>query len=135
MDALLARAARLIRRRSLMIVLSDFLSPLGALEAALHRLRFDGHDVVAVQVLDGDEVEFPFVGGARFEDPETGDRREVEPGRARARYLERFASFQADLSDCFRRHRVSSAVVRTDADPGRALASLLVERSQARWAS
>ena len=87
MDALLARSARLIHRRSLLIVVSDFLAPLDALESALHRLRFDGHDVVAVQVLDGEEIEFPFLEGALFEDPETGDRREVEPRRARARYL------------------------------------------------
>ena len=135
MDALLARSARLIHRRSLLIVVSDFLAPLDALESALHRLRFDGHDVVAVQVLDGEEIEFPFLEGALFEDPETGDRREVEPRRARARYLERFGRFQAELSDRFRRLGISSAVVRTDADPGRALASLLVERSQTRWAS
>jgi uncharacterized protein (DUF58 family) len=134
-DALLARAARLLRRRSLLLVVSDFLGPPDALETALRRLRFDGHDVVAVQVLDGDEIDFPFAEGALFEDPETGDRREVDPARARARYLERFAAFSADLADRFRRLGVASAIVRTDADPARALASLLVDRSRARWAS
>jgi uncharacterized protein (DUF58 family) len=134
-DALLARAARLLHRRSLLLVVSDFLAPPDALEAALRRLRFDGHDVVAVQVLDGDEIDFPFAEGALFEDPETGDRREVDPSRARERYLERFRGFQAELADRFRRLGVARAVVRTDADPARALASLLVERSRARWAS
>jgi uncharacterized protein (DUF58 family) len=135
LDALLAHAGRIMDRRSLLVVLSDLLSPMDALDAALHRLRFDGHEVVVVQILDGDEMEFPFRGGAVFEDPETGERREVEPTQARARYLGRFQRFQEDLSDRLRRLGIPRAVVRTDADPGRALASLLVERSRARWAS
>lgn len=134
-DALLARAARLIRRRSLLLVLSDFLGPLDALESVLQRLRFDGHDLVLIQVLDGEEIDFPFARGALFEDPETGARREVEPGRARARYLERFGRFQAELCDRLRRLSIPRALVRTDADPVRGLASLLLERSHARWAS
>lgn len=135
LDALLARAARLVRRRSLLLVFSDFLTPIDALESALHRLRFDGHDLVLVQVLDGEEIDFPFARGALFEDPETGERREVEPARARERYLERFRRFEGELADRLRRLSVPHAVVRTDADPARALASLLVERSRARWAS
>lgn len=135
LDALLARAARLIHRRSLLVVLSDLLAPQGALESALHRLRFDGHDVVLVQVLDGEEIDFPFAAGALFEDPETGERRAVDPQRARARYLDRFGRFRTELSDRLRRLSIPHAVVRTDADPARALASLLAERSRARWAS
>jgi len=67
--ALLAAVAPRLRRRTLVIVLSDFLDPGGSSsgrehdEALLHDLtllRSAGHDVALIQVLHRDELEFPW---------------------------------------------------------------------------
>ena len=54
---------------------------LGGRGAGLRRLRFDGHECVCLQVLDGEEVDFPFTEPAVFEDMETGHRRRVSGAR------------------------------------------------------
>lgn len=97
--ALVAAVAPALPRRSLVVALSDLLDPDPRdpeADAQLHRglagLRGRGHDVVVVQVLHRDELEFPFDGRGpwRFEDPRAA-RPRIE-GHARGlrdRYLER----------------------------------------------
>jgi uncharacterized protein (DUF58 family) len=60
-----------IRRRSLVVLVSDLVDEAAGFGAALRRLRARDHDVVVIQVLDEDELKFPFVGTLRFRDPET----------------------------------------------------------------
>lgn len=101
--ALLAAAAPSLPRRSLVLLFSDFLDPDPASDpttsdpdaALLHdlsALRSRGHDVVLVQVLHRDELQFPWSGRDlwRFEDPR-GARppREGHAPGLRAAYLER----------------------------------------------
>jgi uncharacterized protein (DUF58 family) len=53
-------------RRSLIIVLSDFFSVLPRLRRGMARLRSEGHEVIAMQVVAADELLFPFRGLVRF---------------------------------------------------------------------
>jgi uncharacterized protein (DUF58 family) len=122
---LLAVAARVVHRRSLLLVLSDLLDPAPEVALGFERLRFDGHECVVVQVLDRDEIEFPFEGSRLFEDPESGLRRRVDAGRAREAYRARFDAFMEEHRQVFRRLEVAHQVIRTDEDPGRALARML----------
>ena len=131
LEPLLSQASRLLHRRSLLLVVSDLLEPSEAAEPALERLRFDGHECLIVQVLDPDEIDFPFAEGTILEDLETGSRRETRPG-ARERYRRRFEDAMEGWKSLFRRLEVPHALVRTDEDPRRALTRLLVERKRLR---
>jgi uncharacterized protein (DUF58 family) len=82
----LAEAGRLLRRRSLVLVVSDFLCQPGW-EPPLRTLALR-HEVVAVRVVDPRELEIPDVGLVTFEDPETGRQLQVDTGSRRLR--ERF---------------------------------------------
>ncbi len=68
----LRRMARLLRRRSLVFLISDFLGP-GGWEPALRELS-RRHEVIAVWVEDPAERELPDVGGLFLRDPETGEQ-------------------------------------------------------------
>jgi uncharacterized protein (DUF58 family) len=68
--AVLLEAARLVRRASLLVLVSDFLVPDGW-EAPLSVLAVR-HEVVAAWISDPREREIPEVGVVTFEDPETG---------------------------------------------------------------
>jgi uncharacterized protein (DUF58 family) len=68
----LDHVARLARRRSLVVVVSDFIAQPGW-EAPLGRLT-QRHDVVALQVTDPREVELPDAGSIWVEDVETGEQ-------------------------------------------------------------
>jgi uncharacterized protein (DUF58 family) len=126
---LLDHAARMAHRRSVIVLVSDLLDPAADVADGLRRLRFYGHDLLVVQVLDGDEVDFPFVDG-ELEDLETGQRRAVSR-TARDTYRTRFDAFMEEYRRLFTELEATHALVRTDEDPGRALARALSRRSAA----
>ncbi len=99
--------ARRVRKRGLMIVLSDFLADCDATVEALHHLHFRGHEIILFQVLDWTEAAFPFEGLCTFEDPETGGRLTVQPDAMRSAYLEALRSLTA-------RYRSETAAMRAD---------------------
>jgi uncharacterized protein (DUF58 family) len=127
---LLAHAARLVHRRSVILFFSDLLEPSEDVALGFKQLRFHGHEVIVFQVLDRDEIEFPFAGPRIFEDLETSARRMVSPEAVRERYLARFNEFMTAHRDLFRSIEVPHCVVRTDESPWRALAMFLAERKR-----
>jgi uncharacterized protein (DUF58 family) len=94
----LQRITEIVRNRGLMVIVSDFLSPLDRLESALAALTSSGHEVVVFQVLDPSELNFDFSAPAVFEDIESGRSLFVDPLTARRGYLDRFQSHQASLA-------------------------------------
>ncbi|WP_027881643.1 DUF58 domain-containing protein [Meiothermus rufus] len=76
LEQALEHAARTLRRRALLFVVSDFLSPRPdeppAWSGPLRRLAFR-HDVVAVRIFDPAEKELPQAGELRLRDPESGE--------------------------------------------------------------
>ena len=88
---LLNTAEGVIRRRSLVIVASDFISQPGW-EPALARLA-RRHDVVAVRLLDPMEMALPDVGFVTLEDAETGEQLFVDA--ADPAFRERYAALAA----------------------------------------
>lgn len=102
--AALAHAGPALRRRALVIVVSDFLVPDGW-QQPLGRLAAR-HEVVAVRLSDPREVALPDVGVITLEDPETGRQRVIDTGdrRLRERFAEaardQTARVRADLAAC-----------------------------------
>lgn len=83
----LHRMARQIRRRGLIIVISDLLADPEPVLAALQHLHYRGHDLVVFQVLDVCESRFELDGLYRLTDPETGAQENVEAAAVRSAYL------------------------------------------------
>jgi uncharacterized protein (DUF58 family) len=121
---LLRNASRLLHKRSLVVLLSDLLEPSPEVERGLRELRFEGHDCLCLQILDGDEIDFPFEDTLTFEDLETGERREVAAAEARREYRERFAAFFEGYRLLFSDLEIPHQVIRTDEDPRGALREL-----------
>lgn len=125
LPAALAKIGERAQRRSLVVVISDLLDV--GLEALgpLGVLRRRGSDVVVLQVLDRDELDFKFDGVVRFEDLE-GDRVvQVDAPLVRDAYLDELRRFLDDVrSDCARRD-LRWHLVPTDASPVDALRAAL----------
>lgn len=105
----------LVRRRAMLILLSDFLTPLDDMDRDLGLLTAMQHDVVIFHVLDPAEIEFPFEESAMFTDVEGGGRLLLEPSAARKNYLQRFQAHVDRLRALCARHGVEYRLVRTDA--------------------
>jgi uncharacterized protein (DUF58 family) len=88
--------AATVRKRGLIILLSDLLADASALKTRLGYLRSRGHDVIVLRVLDPAEVAFGFATAAMFLDVESGRELYVDPDQARAEYLRRFRAHAAE---------------------------------------
>jgi uncharacterized protein (DUF58 family) len=86
-----------VRKRGLIILLSDLLADASALRARLGYLTSRGHDVIVLRILDPAEVGFRFATPAMFLDVESGRELYVDPEQARAEYLRRFQAHAAEV--------------------------------------
>jgi uncharacterized protein (DUF58 family) len=82
-----------IRRRGLLIIVSDLFTDLDAVYDGLNRLRFAGHEVLMLQVLDRDETELPFDGPTVFHDIEGDEELFAEPSAFRQAYRRAMQEF------------------------------------------
>ncbi|KAB2661621.1 MAG: DUF58 domain-containing protein [Verrucomicrobia bacterium] len=110
----LARIAEIVRKRGLVLLVSDFLAPVEALERPLTELVAAGHEVAAFQILDPAERDFSFRDASLFEDIESGRSLHVDPAAARAGYLERLAAHQEALRALCARRGVAWLPLVTD---------------------
>ncbi len=98
--ALLHALAGRIKRRGLVVVLSDGFDRPGELLTALRHLRHRRHEVLFLHVLAPEEEEFPFARPGKFRNLESlGQSLRVNPRAIRAAYLERFGAFCRDLAE------------------------------------
>jgi uncharacterized protein (DUF58 family) len=126
----LRETSRLCRHRSLIVIVSDFLSPPAPWSAALNELTAAGHDVRALQILDPAELTLDGFGRtAVWEDFETGETRYIDPAQARAGYKTQFEEHGNALRIAFDRASVARQVIRTDEPLDRALLRFLRSRS------
>jgi uncharacterized protein (DUF58 family) len=92
-SAVLDEVAFQVKRRGIVILISDLLDDEEKILRGIRHLRFNGHDVVVVHVLDPYELEFPFRGAVEFHGLEM---QEFIAGRAdeiRRTYLAEFGSY------------------------------------------
>jgi uncharacterized protein (DUF58 family) len=91
--------AEAIRKRGMVVLISDLLDdPVRVLEGLKH-FRYRGTEVIVFHVLDPAELSFPFEQVARFRDMETADEVVAVPATVRGQYLQAIS----DLQEQYRR--------------------------------
>jgi uncharacterized protein (DUF58 family) len=87
-----------LKRRSLIVILSDCFDELDPLLTALKMFRHHRHEVILFQIVAPEEETFPFSKPTQFRSLESpGHRKLVDPHRLRRIYLEQFQKFESDL--------------------------------------
>lgn len=99
----LSQVAELVRKRGLIVIVSDFLAPLPEVEQQLAALAACGHELLAFQVLDPSELNFQFENSMMFEDIESGRNLFIDPVTARKGYLRRLNEHLARLQNILAR--------------------------------
>ena len=119
-----------LRRRGLVILISDLLVQADETLRALRYLRHRGHEVLMLHVMDPAELELPSAGEAVFFDPESGDELRTNSAALRKHYREA-------VSEAIRKWRLEALrmgadyhVVSTDTPLGTALGSYLEKRAR-----
>jgi uncharacterized protein (DUF58 family) len=108
------RLAESVKRRSLVIILSDLFDDSSKLIAALKHFRHARHEVIVLQILDPAEVSFPFDDVTRIEDMENAREVTSDPRAFRNAYLEEFARFIEAIRGGCRTAGIDHVVAQTD---------------------
>jgi uncharacterized protein (DUF58 family) len=93
----LERVAQLVRKRGLVVLVSDFLAPLDRLEKSLLALAASGQELAVFQVLDPTELTLEFDRAMLFKDIESAREIYIDPAAARAEYVEKIKAHRAAL--------------------------------------
>jgi uncharacterized protein (DUF58 family) len=132
LSPLLVTGLNAIKRRSLIFVVSDFISAPGW-EGPLSLLN-QRHEVIAIRLWDPREVELPDIGPMIMEDAETGEQLYVDTHdkRFRQRFLKAAQEREAALNAAFKRAQVDVLSLSTEEDLVRAIVRFAQLRQQRR---
>lgn len=110
----LHQVASSVRRRALIILISDLLGDENDINLALAHLRKQHHDVIVFHVLDPVELDLDFKTGCEFSDLETGEKLAVNPKGLAQEYRRAFGAFLEQYRDTCAGLHIDYRLARTD---------------------
>jgi uncharacterized protein (DUF58 family) len=126
---LLHDVAERITRRGLVIVISDLFDDVQPLIESLHHLRHKRHEVILLQVMANDELEFPFRKWSLFENFERADDKlRLDPSLVRTMYLENVAAHLKAIRMAASKLNVSHLLLDTSRPFDQVLSMYLAQR-------
>ena len=126
---ILSQLAEKLNHRSLVVILSDFFDDATELQKGLRHLRYRKHEVIAFQLLDPAEIEFPFDDVTLFKGLEESGELLTEPRSLRAAYLQQLATFTEELQKICRGMHIDFNRFDTGQSLDVALSGVLATRS------
>ncbi len=118
-----------LKRRGLVILISDLFDDAAALLRAIGVLRRKGHEILVFQLWDRDELEFPFGNWSRFENLENDeDFLLLDPSVVRQRYMAVLEDWRKQMNEGLRKHEVDVVPMITDEPHTEALRKYLALR-------
>jgi uncharacterized protein (DUF58 family) len=122
------KVASQIKRRGVVVIISDLLTDLDRFYDGLSRLRHEGHEILIFQILDADEIDLPFQDSVLFRDIEGGADAEqlfAEPWAFRKAYKAAMEQFIGEVKSRCHNTGIDHLLLRTSDDLGRALSHYL----------
>lgn len=126
--AVLHALANRIKRRGMIVIVSDLFDDAAAIARALSHFAHKKHEIILFQVLDPRETTFPFRDMTRFESLEGPEIELVDPLRIRREYLRQFEAHQRRIRETCHRLRIDYVTFLTDEPADRAVARYLAGR-------
>ncbi len=120
--------AERLKRRGIVIVISDLFDDVESMMAGLKHFRHRRHEVILLHVLDPAELDFPFQQVTMFRGLEQLPEMLAEPRALRKAYLEEFGRYVRQLKRHCRSHQIDYVQMRTDRSLEVALSGYLAAR-------
>lgn len=127
----LDQIAEKVTHRSVVVLLTDAFDDLESIKKGMRHLRFKKHEVIVLQVLDPQEIDFPFEDVTLFKGLEEAGQLITEPRSLREGYLEQFRRFNADLKKLCRGLNIDLRPFSTSEPLDVSLSQFLADRSAA----
>lgn len=131
LPAALHELAGKLKRRSIVVIVSDFFDDEDAIISGINHLAFQGHEVVVFHTLDHDEIHFDMPGPVRFEGLEDDFLMTSNPTDLKRAYLAELESFLAKIRKGCGSSRSHYVMVDTSKPISEVLGAYLAFRAQA----
>jgi uncharacterized protein (DUF58 family) len=126
----LRKLSESVRRRSLVLLISDLYEDPDDVITALNHLRGRGNDIIVFHVLDPRELVFPFADASSFVDMETGEKMPIIPDYLRTQYRELIRAHTAALAKRMGEQRIDYAMFDSSKPLDQALFTYLSARQR-----
>ncbi len=127
-NTILRKLGELCNRRGIIVLVSDFLDFNEELAKTIRYFKFAHHDCILIQVLDDDEVNFPFQSNVRFIDSESNDELTTYPELVRQKYLHSFKKFMSNFESFCWKNDIDVEQIATSSSLVNILAAFLHRR-------
>jgi uncharacterized protein (DUF58 family) len=129
-SSVLHTMAERIKRRGLIILISDLLDEPVKLISGLRHFRHNKHEVLVFHVLDPKELSFDFQGDVLFEDLETGEKIKTYPWYIKRDYQEKVEEFITFLRNQCHENQIDYQLIETNSTLDLALMEYLIKRNR-----
>lgn len=124
-DQLLAQ----LKRKALVVVISDLFDDVANIERGLARLRYRGHDALVIQVMDPAELDFPFRDVSEFRGLEGEGKLPLDPHAIRKAYLEVVEEHNRAVAKVCQKFQIDHILLNTSEPLGAPLSHFLAKRT------
>jgi len=126
----LHQTAEVIKKRGLIILISDLLDSPEDILSGLQHFRYKGHEVVVFHILDPQELKLDFPQRTRFLDMESGEEIITEPWHIQADYQRHMEAFCNYYKIQCRQNNIDYVLLSTDTSLDLALSEYLLKRKR-----
>ncbi|KPJ74425.1 hypothetical protein AMJ52_00505 [candidate division TA06 bacterium DG_78] len=130
LSSVLSQLSQKLKRRGLVILLSDLFDDPDSVVRSLRSFRSRKHEILVFQILDRAEYTFPFEQSAIFSDLESSDELIVQPNIARESYQKRFTQLLHNYRQRLLEAYIDYELIYTDTTYDKALFSYLKKRQR-----
>lgn len=122
--------AERIKRRGLVIILSDLLDEPSEIISGLRHFRYNGHEVILFHILDPRERDFAFGAEAVFKDMETGEEVTTLPYQIKKDFAKMAKAFATEIAGACRQSNIDFHPIDTGTPFDKALYGFLAKRER-----
>lgn len=122
--------AEKIKRRGLVVIVSDFFDDINSILSALKHFRYKNNEVIVFQVLDPLEKSFAFGRDAVFKDLETGAEMTTQPYQIQKAYKDAMSNFISKIKSECRNSNIEYNLIETSTPFDKALFNYIQKRSR-----
>ena len=126
----LHKTAETIKKRGLIILISDLFDFPEEVLSGLQHFRYNGHEVVVFHILDPQELKLDFPQRTRFRDMESGEEMITDPWHIQADYQRSMEAFCNYYKIQCRQNNIDYIRLTTDASMDLALSEYLLKRKR-----
>ena len=126
----LHQTAEMIKKKGLIILISDLFDNPDDIISGLKHFRYKGHEVVVFHILDNKELNLDFDQNTRFKDIETGDEIITQPWHIKNDYQKSINDFCKNFKNQFRINHIDYVVLPTNESLDLALTEYLIKRKK-----